>query len=608
LRSQLNRGTPTVIALLAASCVPTRHGAHVSAVAEPSYTVAFASFAPINTDVFISAGDGTAAKPLLARPDRDYNATFSQDGHWVVFTSERNGSADLYRVHPDGSAFEQLTDDPGFDDQGALSPDGQSLAFVSDRSGQADIWILDIATGSLRNLTNHPAGDFRPSWSPNGEWLAFSSDRESARTKGAGGFETVHSTEIFVVRFDGTSLRRLTKDRMFAGSPSWSPDGKQLAFYQAALSEVVKITSPRDLRGVTQIATIDLRTDELRTLTSGAAEKWSPRWLAPDLIAYFSGGPDGGIEHIGGSAGERGEFQSPSWSADGRQMVFHRDAVASWPPLQRWRSRDRQFSLMRTGIFPSYSPSGARLLCNSERAGILHNEILVMDARGTNRSVLFHDPAKSALGPIWSRRGDRIAFGVGRFFQTVLGPALADIAVMDPDGTELKVLTDGSGNYAFPSWSGDGQRIVFRAAGGSYDGLRIVTVATRDVQQLTSGSTHDNFPSWSPVQDLIAFTSNRDGDYEIYTIKPDGTDVQRLTNSPGNDAHNVWSPDGRWIAFTSARGGFKDESALHRRNPQPYGDVYVMRADGSDVRQLTDNQYEEGTPSWVPSSPQQSSY
>ena len=53
--------------------------------------------------------------------------------------------------------------------------------------------------------------------------------------------------------------------------------------------------------------------------------------------------------------------------------------------------------------------------------------------------------------------------------------------------------------------------------------------------------------------------------------------------------------------FTSVRGGFKDESVLHPFNPQPNGDLYVMRSDGSDVRMLTDDQFEDGTPSWLPS-------
>jgi Tol biopolymer transport system component len=597
------------ISSLACACTSAGHRARVEPAPEPPYTIAFASFAPLGTDVFIAAGDGTGARPLLAHSGQDYNGSLSLDGRWVVFTSQRSGSADVYRVHPDGSELTRLTDDPAFDDQGALSPDGRSLAFVSTRSGQADLWILDVATRKLRNLTDHPAGEFRPSWSPDGVWLAFSSDRDSARTKGRGGFETVHSTELYVIRRDGTGLRRVTNEHAFAGSPSWSNDGHRLVYYRATLSDVMDITSPRELRAVTQIAVVDLETNEVHPVTSGPGEKRSPRWLPTDRIGYVSGGPEGGIEitdaaAASGTAGARGEYQSPSWSADGSQMVFHRDVSMTWPPVERWPGLDPRFSLLRTGVFPSYSPSNHQLLTNSARAGILHNDILVMDTQGAHRSTLFSDPVKSALEPIWSPAGDRIAFAVGQFFQTVKGPAIADIAVMRRDGSDVKLLTDGTGNNGFPSWSPDGTRIVFRSSGGAHEGLRIVTVATGEVRQLTTGATHDNFPSWSPVDDSIAFTSNRDGDYELYSIKSDGTNARRLTRSPGNDAHNTWSPDGRWIAFTSARGGFKDESPLHPHNPQPYGELYVMRADGSDVRKLTDNQYEEGTPSWVASSPE----
>jgi len=59
------------------------------------------------------------------------------------------------------------------------------------------------------------------------------------------------------------------------------------------------------------------------------------------------------------------------------------------------------------------------------------------------------------------------------------------------------------------------------------------------------------------------------------------------------------SPDGERIAFVSARMGFKDE-ALYTDAPQPYGDLFVMRYDGSGVEQLTDNQWEDGTPAWQP--------
>jgi TolB protein len=53
------------------------------------------------------------------------------------------------------------------------------------------------------------------------------------------------------------------------------------------------------------------------------------------------------------------------------------------------------------------------------------------------------------------------------------------------------------------------------------------------------------------------------------------------------------------IAFASERIGFKDE-VIYSDAPQPYAEIFVMRADGGDVQQLTDNQWEEGTPAWQP--------
>ncbi len=87
---------------------------------KPVYHLAFANFGPLNDDIFIADADGSHARSLLPNPANDYNASFSHDGKWIVFTSERNGSADIYRVHPDGSGLEQLTDDPSFDDPGCI--------------------------------------------------------------------------------------------------------------------------------------------------------------------------------------------------------------------------------------------------------------------------------------------------------------------------------------------------------------------------------------------------------------------------------------------------------------------------------------------------------
>jgi dipeptidyl aminopeptidase/acylaminoacyl peptidase len=146
--------------------------------AQPAYTVSFGSSAPFDTDIFIADSDGGNAHALVAHAGLDSNASFSADGQWIVFTSQRSGPSKIFRVHADGSGLEQITDGDAFDDQAAFSPDAKSIAFVSTRGGQADVWILDLATHGLRNLTSSATGEFRPSWSADGQWIAFSTDRD----------------------------------------------------------------------------------------------------------------------------------------------------------------------------------------------------------------------------------------------------------------------------------------------------------------------------------------------------------------------------------------------------------------------------------------------
>jgi TolB protein len=193
----------------------------------------------------------------------------------------------------------------------------------------------------------------------------------------------------------------------------------------------------------------------------------------------------------------------------------------------------------------------------------------------------------------WSPKGDAIIFGLGAFF--VERDRGAQVAMIKPDGSGFRQVTSGKNNNGFPSLSPDGKRFVYRTVGPEGQGLRIMNLEDNSVAELTK--EYDNFPLWSPRGDLIVFTRKHEGDFELFSIRADGKQLRRLTYSPGNEGHCTFSPDGEWIVFSSTRMGFKDE-APYTDSPQPYGELFVMRYDGTDVQQLTDNQWEDATPAW----------
>jgi Tol biopolymer transport system component len=140
----------------------------------------------------------------------------------------------------------------------------------------------------------------------------------------------------------------------------------------------------------------------------------------------------------------------------------------------------------------------------------------------------------------------------------------------------------------------------------SFDVFVVDTVGG-EPRQLTREFGYDAEATFSPRGDRIVFTSMRDGDLELYTMAPDGSDVRRLTNSPGYDGGAFFSPDGTRIVWRARYPESEEELAdyrglLARGLIRPGAlDIYVMNADGTNQRRLTNNGKANFAPYWHPS-------
>lgn len=576
--------------------------------------VVFTRIGPTASTLFISNADGSAERPLTQPDSLNYSPAWSPKGDWIAFTSERAGPANLFRMHPDGSHVERLTTDPAYDDQAAFSPDGSQIVFVSTRAeGFANLWILDLASRKSRALTTGKGGDFRPAWSPDGRWIAFSSDRDSSLPTAKNRWERLHLVDIYLVHPDGSGLRRISKHGDFCGSPKWTADSKNIVTYcmsaQDTWTDRTKLLGPYANDAANQVYSIDIATGAMVAATTGPGVKLAPSVLSKGSVAYMRGeGARIEIVSADGKTGPSGAdlaANPAAWSPDGRHVVYCRRAFRpNSGPVHQW-SHNSDFDLYATTDMPAYDRTGTRLAVSDIVPGGI-TSLMVIDGSQPAHAILARKDL--ILAPQWSPDSKQIVVGVGAFtafldFAAGTKKAIdrvnggAQVAILNADGTGFRFVTSGQNNNGFAAFSPDGRRIVYRTAGPDGEGLRIMNLADGSVTALTG--QYDNFPLWSPRGDRIAFVRNIAGDFEVMTIRPDGKEVTQLTHTHGNEAHLAWSPDGERLLFTSSRMGFKDE-ALYTGAPQPYGEIFVMNADGTHVEQLTDDQWEEGAPAWQP--------
>ncbi len=454
---------------------------------------------------------GGQARQLTDALTEASHPSWSPNGDLVAFQSYAGGTFHIWTMRPDGSALHQITSGHGDDREPCFSPQGTKIAFSSDRAfkGSYDIWTVDLASGVLKQWTSSEADEFEPAWSPSGSEIAF--------VTGTG----IMGRTIEAVTTDGKqrAVATLAGHEGRLESPSYSPDGKSIAYIQFSGSGLFMNSAHLMVSG-------------LQVSEEDDAFPFPAAWLSPDQLVYTANG-----HLLKVDLKTKAETQIPFEAAIKSIRPQYAHKRYSFDPVTAHQVK---------GIYaPALSPDGRQV------AFIALNQLWVMEIGKTPRAIT--DNSFYKQGPQWSPDGKSLAYvsdknGVENIY-------LVDLAT----GSEKQVAPTTDSAQILPAWSPDGTRLAFQDNTGA---TRIVDIATGKVVPLAAPTYFPGRPAWSPDGKTIAMAAvkpytkrYREGTSQILTVDI-ATPAQRYTEpapfesvtTRGEDGP-VYSPNGKEMAF-----------------------------------------------------------
>jgi TolB protein len=270
-------------------------------------------------------------------------------------------------------------------------------------------------------------------------------------------------------------------------------------FFDSKIAYIAE-TGPKDRR-MKRLAIMDSDGANHRFLTTGQAIALTPRY-SPDYskimyLSYFNGSPRIYVYDVASNTQQlllksTNPIFAPRWSPDGKWVLYSMASGGNTDIYKMPASGGAATKLTDTpgiDIGGSFSPDGSRIVFESDRSG--SQQIYVMNADGSGQKRISFFGARAAT-PEWSPRGDQIAF-------THMGGNFR-IAVMDPSGGNLRLLTDSWQDEA-PTWAPNGRIIQFfrTTRGSGKAGIWQVDLTGRNERRLTT-PVDGSDPAWGPIR------------------------------------------------------------------------------------------------------------
>ena len=483
-------------------------------------------------------------------PGLDGFPSLSPDGKSVAYSSDQNGSFEIYvkQLSPGGGEL-QLTNDGQQNLHPSWSPDGQRIAYYSKKHG--GIWVVSAIGGPPKQLTEMGS---RPAWSPDGSLIAFQSTLSGVVFSS----RTMPPSSIWIVPAIGGTPKQISRPGNPSGghsSPSWSPDGKRIAFevsdYLAvAIWSIASDGSdPRKIAGGGQ-PNYSGDGRYIYFLSGEKAEAEIAR-LRLDSSGAPLGAPSTVLQAGGGSV-----FSEFAVSRDGKSLLYRVDRTVSnlrtislspstgipaGPPSIFASDTSSRNSL------PRFSPDGRKIVLNRWRT-TTSVDVWLADADGKNLTQLTSNPGVDSQAS-WLPGENKLVFLSDRDSRHL---RLWTISLTTGKQEFLMDLGEG---VQFASLSPDGKQVAYNFVTNGIMNIWIATLATGERRQLTFDNEMAGFPCWSPNGEMIAYEAKRGEDDYLMVIPTSGGEARLITDAKGRSWPHSFSPDGNKIAFAGQRDG-----------------------------------------------------